>query len=960
MFKKSGRLLSFLGGIVFLLLLIPAVYAENDAEVFFPEEYSNISRDVLPSIFGKCRTSFVKDLDQGGYQIVVYHSGKLYVETTDASWNVVKNCEVDLELPVWGGCYLGEEFNYVVCGQNYDSTKQDGGEVFRVIKYDKEFTRLGSVSLSSEDAFTAEPFSCGNVSVAEYENILTVYTSRLRLDGHQSNISITIDTVNMRLLDRNGVIAFPPLHTSHSLRQIVKYDGENPVYVDLSDGVPVRSVYIQDGIEDYAGAPLLKISGSYGENQTNADVSGLEVSASHYFVVGTYYTDGAQNVFLSSLHKQSREVKVQWLTGASHFSPDTYHDVRIVRLSENRFSVLWNKANTSSLCYLIIDGEGNILCPIKEIPDVLLTDCEPILSNGKILLLSIDRGTVFHNEIEDFSETGDFIRDNHITAPTTFWDGAEDTNWYQESKTEFLISTPQQLAGLSALCSQGVSFLGKTVKLVNDVFMNDSSYQYEWTPIENWEGTFHGNGYTIYNLHISENIGGLFEHIGTTGIVKAVDIAQGLFYSGGCIADVNEGTIAFCNNLSYINGYGFSDCGGICNVNSGLVYGCKNLGRVEGEDAAGIVGWNKATVSQCSNLGCVMGLGDIGGIVNLNHGWVYDCYSRGFLLDQLPRWPFLQAGGSVSGIVSAGGYHSKDVQSCYSIGTSIARKTYAISDRGAWNCYTDMLNSGKDVTFLTAEEMRTASFVEMLNQSNHSVFSAWVADERLYNNGFPITVAEANSLKGIFKILPELWLGCSNAESVEEGETQIFSCSTYYNELPLEITAADSDIVDVLIKEGKIEITGLLAGETELSFHIEESDNCLPVDYSVTITVTSAETVPPEHQYESEILFAPTCTQPGIIKYICTVCGDSFEQIIAIIGHDYVNGTCTRCDEKNQEGLMGDADGDCSLTYNDALLALRYSIGLAELENVALADVDGDGDVTYNDALTILRMSIGL
>jgi hypothetical protein len=41
---------------------------------------------------------------------------------------------------------------------------------------------------------------------------------------------------------------------------------------------------------------------------------------------------------------------------------------------------------------------------------------------------------------------------------------------------------------------------------------------------------------------------------------------------------------------------------------------------------------------------------------------------------------------------------------------------------------------------------------------------------------------------------------------------------------------------------------------------------------------------------------------------------------------------------------------------------LRASIGLATLtpEQEALADFDGDGGLSYNDALMILRASIGL
>lgn len=63
-----------------------------------------------------------------------------------------------------------------------------------------------------------------------------------------------------------------------------------------------------------------------------------------------------------------------------------------------------------------------------------------------------------------------------------------------------------------------------------------------------------------------------------------------------------------------------------------------------------------------------------------------------------------------------------------------------------------------------------------------------------------------------------------------------------------------------------------------------------------------------------------------------------------------------------REFIFGDVDGDGTVTANDALLALRYSLGIIELtpEQLARADVDCSGAVNANDALWILRRSLGL
>ncbi len=60
--------------------------------------------------------------------------------------------------------------------------------------------------------------------------------------------------------------------------------------------------------------------------------------------------------------------------------------------------------------------------------------------------------------------------------------------------------------------------------------------------------------------------------------------------------------------------------------------------------------------------------------------------------------------------------------------------------------------------------------------------------------------------------------------------------------------------------------------------------------------------------------------------------------------------------------VPGDVDGDGEITAADALIVLRFSMGMADLPPEALgaADFDGDGEVTAADALLILRVSMGM
>ena len=74
-------------------------------------------------------------------------------------------------------------------------------------------------------------------------------------------------------------------------------------------------------------------------------------------------------------------------------------------------------------------------------------------------------------------------------------------------------------------------------------------------------------------------------------------------------------------------------------------------------------------------------------------------------------------------------------------------------------------------------------------------------------------------------------------------------------------------------------------------------------------------------------------------------------------GQQYIRNQIVRSMRKK-----GDVNCDGVVNYNDALLILRYSIGLETVgeEDLLFAEVDGMEGVNYNDALKILRSSIGL
>lgn len=96
-----------------------------------------------------------------------------------------------------------------------------------------------------------------------------------------------------------------------------------------------------------------------------------------------------------------------------------------------------------------------------------------------------------------------------LTGETDTWDGTADTSWYNDTDTEFVITTAEQLAGLAKLVDEGNTFEGKTIKLDKDLDLYVKGENGEavcFDPIGSYrkdlsfKGTFDGQGYTISNM----------------------------------------------------------------------------------------------------------------------------------------------------------------------------------------------------------------------------------------------------------------------------------------------------------------------------------------------------------------------------------------------------------------------------------------------------------------------------
>lgn len=118
------------------------------------------------------------------------------------------------------------------------------------------------------------------------------------------------------------------------------------------------------------------------------------------------------------------------------------------------------------------------------------------------------------------------------------------------------------------------------------------------------------------------------------------------------------------------------------------------------------------------------------------------------------------------------------------------------------------------------------------------------------------------------------------------------------------------------------------------------------------------------HNFVQTAAYAASCTQDGLLVFACS-CGDTYQEVIPALGHDYADGNCIRCGRKDSsiaEARKGDLNGDGTVSSADAVLLARYLSDLVELTEVqfSAADVNEDGTVSSADAVMVARYLVNL
>lgn len=248
--------------------------------------------------------------------------------------------------------------------------------------------------------------------------------------------------------------------------------------------------------------------------------------------------------------------------------------------------------------------------------------------------------------------------------------GNADISWYDETKTEFTISTIDQLYGFAKLVNEGKDFSGKTVKLGANLTINRgtaSKWTKETTGLRGWapigtnskqfKGTFDGQGHYISGLFSVQAKGnGLFGYAKDATIKNLAVVNSFFVNTGATSADTRS------------SGQGLAAFVAIGeNVKLSGLYSNAVL-KNAGTDLGGIIGYAKGstTVDSCAFAGTILSEGfetrNYGGIVGYNERGVLTV-SNCLFSGKMNTKTHLQGG-----IVGRSNINGTTIKNCVSVG----------------------------------------------------------------------------------------------------------------------------------------------------------------------------------------------------------------------------------------------------------------------------------------------------
>ena len=281
--------------------------------------------------------------------------------------------------------------------------------------------------------------------MSEDDKTLVLHTSRSGFRDEngtrpQTQLTVIIDKSTLGVTNMLGKFQYN--HTSHALSEFVLVDDGKIITATLSDAAPLRAVFMQE--LDSVGKvlktqSLFNIGGPLGANCTGTMIGGLKQSDSGYLVaintIDHSIPTGYNNLHIEGIENENRDVYLLWTDSTPY----------LVSLEDGTFMVLWqqfsNFSNDSNtVCYAIVDKDGNQIGQTKSIRAQLSKSCVPTDVGGRVVwYVNSDSGRKFYSlstAPEEVSTENENKSSFEEVAPSADGGNIDSTNNFEEEKNK--------------------------------------------------------------------------------------------------------------------------------------------------------------------------------------------------------------------------------------------------------------------------------------------------------------------------------------------------------------------------------------------------------------------------------------------------------------------------------------------------------------------------------------------
>ena len=393
--RKNLSLFILLSGIV-------ANHLSANPECSFLWKKSNKEKQDYTTYYSKTVESYLSVTADGKLMRVENRGdGTMGIVYFDEQYDCTDTVNVKLDLPIFGAFHAGNDGNYYVLTGQENPEESDTVEVFRITKYDGSWQKIAHDGLFG--ANTTIPMRSSASRMTDEGDFLFVRSShqmyKSEKDGknHQASVTIQVEKNTMEIVDsQTRVINEGYGYTSHSFDAYLGVKDNHLVVASLGDAYP-RGIYLgrckkktSEKKVDCAfnHCTVQEIPGKIGQNATGVSIGGMEFSDSTYLLaynrldsaVSTTY----RNIYVSVVPQDGDNFGEPVITKITQYENEQtrVHTPKLVKMDDNRFLLLWTD-NTEKVFYTELDANGNY----GEVYTCIgnLSDCQPVLFNGKIV-----------------------------------------------------------------------------------------------------------------------------------------------------------------------------------------------------------------------------------------------------------------------------------------------------------------------------------------------------------------------------------------------------------------------------------------------------------------------------------------------------------------------------------------------------------------------------------------------